>query len=350
MLRSNLALRAGLLACVCGLGSAPAGADTLIVLNKAESTASLVDLATGSLKASVPTGAWPHEAAVSPDGRLAVITNYGGKEPGNSLTVLDVPGARVAKTIDLGEHRRPHGVEWLPDGRHVAVTAERSRALLLVDVEQGRLSAVLATDQEVSHMVALGRDGARAYVANIGSGSVTALDLEAKTRLATVPTGEGAEGIALTPDGGQLWVTNREAETVSVLDPGPLKLIATLESKGFPIRATATPDGRHVLVSNARSGEVAVFDTSERKLARTIALDLKPAGGEGRMMGGRFGQSPVPIGIEVPPDGRRAYIACSAADAVAILDLQEWKVVGTLPAGKEPDGMAWSPLEAGAAR
>ena len=32
------------------------------------------------------------------------------------------------------------------------------------------------------------------------------------------------------------------------------------------------------------------------------------------------------------------------AEATAIIDLETWVVVGTLKAGREPDGMAWSPL------
>src|SRR5262245_44985702 len=148
------------------------GQGTLIVLNKADATASLIDLATGAVAATVPTGVGPHEAAVSPDGRLAVASNYGTREaPGSSLTVIDVPGATVARTIDLGEHRHPHGVAWLPDGKRVAVTAEESRALLLVNVPDGAVEAVIGTDQDVSHMVVVSPDGVRAYVASIGSGS-----------------------------------------------------------------------------------------------------------------------------------------------------------------------------------
>ena len=45
-------------------------ADTLVVLNKSEATASLVDLSSGTVRATLPTGDGPHEVAVSPGGRL----------------------------------------------------------------------------------------------------------------------------------------------------------------------------------------------------------------------------------------------------------------------------------------
>ena len=51
-------------------------AATLIVANKAEATVSLIDLASGKVAATLPVGTGPHEVAVSPDGRLALIANF----------------------------------------------------------------------------------------------------------------------------------------------------------------------------------------------------------------------------------------------------------------------------------
>ena len=330
--------------------TAPAGTGTLIVLNKAEATASLIDLGTGSVVATVPTGTGPHEATVSPDGRLAVVCDYGTREaPGSTLTVIDVPAARVARTIPLGTYRRPHGIAWLQGTGSVLVTAEADRRLLTVEIETGRVSAAVETDQETSHMVVASPDGKRAFVANIGSGSVSVIDLAAGSRVANIPTGAGAEGIDITPDGRHVWVTNRAADTVSVLDAASLEVLATLESKSFPIRARATPDGRHVLVSNARTGDIAVFDARERREARRVTLQLAAADLSGRLFGDQFGDSSVPIGILIPPDGRRAYVAHANADVISVVDLGEWKSVGTLRAGREPDGMAYSALRVQAA-
>jgi DNA-binding beta-propeller fold protein YncE len=60
-----------------------------------------------------------------------------------------------------------------------------------------------------------------------------------------------------------------------------------------------------------------------------------------------FGTSPVPVGIVISPDGARAYVAHTAADAVAVFALSDGKVGAVLRAGREPDGMALSPVRAG---
>jgi YVTN family beta-propeller protein len=329
---------------VAGDPAPPAVTGTLIVLNKSEATASLIDLATGRVAATVPTGAGPHEVAVSPDGRRALVTNYGREQAGTTLTLIEVRAGRAERTIDLAPYRRPHGVAWLPGGKRAAVTAEDDRALLVVDVGAGRVAAKIDTGQKVSHMVAVDPSGRRAFVANIGSGSVSVIDLEARRHLKDVPTGAGAEGIDVTPDGRHVWVTNREADTVTVLDAASLEVVKTLPSPSFPIRARVTPQGTHVLVSNARSGDLAVFDARSLRELRRISLKLPAAATEGRLFGGQFGDSSVPIGVLVHPGGRTAWVAHANADLVSVLDLAAWAPTGTLAAGREPDGLGYSPL------
>ena len=63
-------------------------------------------------------------------------------------------------------------------------------------IAREKVTQVIGTDQEISHMVALDPQRGRAYTANIGSGSVTAIDLSTGEKLADITTGEGAEGIA----------------------------------------------------------------------------------------------------------------------------------------------------------
>jgi YVTN family beta-propeller protein len=342
------ALLGALVLCTAGtaLGGAARGA-TLVVANKSAASVTLIDLATGAPRVTLPTGAGPHEVAISPDGGAAWIADYGGEGAGGStLTVIDVVAGRVLRTVELAPHRRPHGMAFAGSGR-LLVTSESSRALLVVGTADGRLERALPTRAEASHMVEAAPDGRRAYVANIGSGSVTALDLESGALLSEIRTGRGAEGLALSPDGAELWVTNREDDTVSVVDTAALKVVATLPAGDFPIRAKVTPDGKRVLVSCAGGGDLAVFDRASRRLERRIPL---PVAGAPRasLLSGRFGASSVPIGIVVAPDGKTAWVAHSSADVISVVSLETLTKTGELRAGREPDGMGISSAEVGA--
>lgn len=315
---------------------------TLIVLNKGGSSASFIDVASGNEMARLPTNPGPHEAATSPDGRWVVVANYGAQTGGHTLTLIEVESPRIERIVDLGDYRRPHGVQFI-DARRVAVTAEAQRSLLIVDVFEGKIVAAFGTEQNVSHMVALAPDRKRAYVANIGSGSMTALELDGGKLLAQVTTGRGAEGIDVTPDGREIWVSNREADTVSIVDAGKLQPVAQLEAPGFPIRVRFTPDGKRALVTAPRADALLVYDVASRKLERRIALPVARTETEGRLLG-QFAKSTVPIGVVSDARGRLAFVAQANADQVAVIDPDKGDAIATLRTGKEPDGMAWSPV------
>ena len=317
-------------------------ADRLLVVNKAEATVSVVGVREGRELTRLPTGNAPHEVAVSPDGRIAVVTNYGtGPAPGHTLTVIDLVVLEPVATIDLGDQRRPHGIKWLPDGRRVAVTTEGNGTLSLVDIAERRLVAAVPTGESISHQVAVTPDGARAFVANIGSGSVTVVDLAAGTVVRSIPTGRGAEGVAVTPDGREVWVTNRAENTITVLDAARLEVLATLPSADFPIRVAFTPDGSRALVTHARSAELRVFDVAGRTAIVTVPITAPVIAGRDQVLA--FEGSAAPVGVLGDPDGRHAYVAATSADVVAVLDLDAGAVVRLIAVGHEPDGLAWVP-------
>ncbi len=249
------------------------GEDLLLVANKADATLSIVRPDSRQTLVVLPTGVGPHEVAASPDGRWAVVSNYGDKgREGNSLTVVDLAARAVARTIDLGEYHRPHGSAFLPDGRLV-VTAEKNDAVVIVDVAGGGGLCAVATGQKLSHMVALAPGGERAYTANIVSGTVTALDLAAGAAVASAPAGTHCEGIAVSPDGKEVWVGSNEDNVVHVFDAA-LAPKGTLAAAGLPIRLRFVPDGSRLLVSNAAGSKLQVVDRATRALVRTI--DVPP--------------------------------------------------------------------------
>ncbi len=327
-------------------GAAQAQAHTpprLLVVNKSEATVSVVDVAAGKEIGRIATGHAPHEVAVSPDGKLAVVTNYGtGQGPGNTLTVADLVTLQPVGTIDLGEQTRPHGITWLPgSGSRVAVTTEGNGTLTIVDVSERRVVAAVPTGQRTSHQVSVTPDGKRAFVANIGSGSVTVVDLGAMEVIRSIPTGQGAEGVAVSPTGNEVWVSNRAENTITVLDTRTLEVLATLPSADFPIRVVFSPDGSRAVVTNARSAEVRIFDAPARR--DLMAVPIKAPIIEGRTQVIAFEGSASPIGVLADPNGRFVYVAAASADAVAVVDLEAGAVTRLIAVGKEPDGLAWVP-------
>ncbi len=310
----------------------------LLVSNQATDSVWRLSAQDGRKRGEYRTGDSPHEIAVSPDGRTAVVSNYGGEVAGSSLSVLDLQRGRPTRTIDLGTHGAPHGVHFLDAGR-IAVTTEGSASVLVVDVDEGTVIHTIDIGDGIGHMLAVSADRRIGYVSKLGRGTVSRIDLVAGKMLLERPAGKGAEGIALRPDGLELWVANRDEGTVTVHDPKTLVVRRRMSSKGFPLRVAFTPDGRHACVVNARNAELQIFD------ARTkLALSRVPLAREGMdVRDTALGRGVLPIGITVDPARPRAYVALSGGDRVAVVDTQKWQVIDYWVTGREPGAVVLFP-------
>lgn len=327
----------------------PAG-DRLLVANKADHTLSIFAIGEGKEVATLPTGRGPHEVAVSPDGRTAVVTDYGDQKPGQTLTVVDVARGEVLRTIELSQQEntaegtqtktflRPHGVQFTADDR-VIVTSEQSRRLLLVDVAKGTIVRTWVTPQTLMHMVALSADRRRAAASSMREGNVAffALDGDATGASPAIACGEQSEGIAVHPLTGDAWVGNRAADSLTIVAAAGGTVKATLTTGDFPFRVAFTPDGALALVTCAEGGELQLFDGKTHALVREVSIH-----------GDRSEQSAMPMGITTDPDGRRAYVTCGRGEFVAVIELATGTVVDRLKCGKGADGIAYArPVPAG---
>lgn len=325
---------------------APELKGTIIVASKSGNDVYFIDRETGETLAVLPTGLEPHEVEVSDDGRIAVVCNYGNREnPGNTLSVYDVQKGEFHKTIDLGEHTRPHGMQWVAGTNNLLVTTEGTKSLIVVDIKEGAVVQVMDTKEEVSHMVAATNDFSRAFVPSIRTGNVAVFDLETGELIDHVYSGAGAEGIDVSPDGTEVWVTNRADNTITIFDTQTLEVLVQLPCEDFPIRAKFTPDGSRFLVSNARSGTVAVFDAINKLHMGDIKLTPPvPADTDAERYFAEFEGTSIPIGLVIP-DNRFAYVANTRSDVVSVIDIEKLEITGHFDAGNEPDGINFSHLK-----
>ena len=307
------------------LGTAPAFAATLLVLNKTDSTLSLIDPGTGRTGATIPVGTGPHEVEVTPDGTLAVVSNYGAQTPGNSLSVIDLVARREKQRVDLGQLQRPHGIA-IPDAKSAYFTSEVARGVGRLDLATGKVEWKLPTDQKRTHMVLASRDGRTLFTANVQSDSVSILQLAAdgSATQSRVTTGKGPEGMDLSPDGKQLWAANSGDGSVSIIDVASRKLVRTFDvGTRRSNRLKFTPDGKTVLVSDLAGGELVVLDAGTQQQRARLQVGAGASG------------------ILVVPDGSRAFVALAGEKRLAVVDLATLKVIDRIETGAGPDGMAW---------
>ena len=128
----------------------------------------------------------------------------------------------------------------------------------------------------------------------------------------------------MTPDGRYIWAANAQDGTVSVLDAEEKKVVDTLNvSVRSANRLKFTPDGSLAFVSTLNGPELVIVDAKTRREVKRLKIGRGAAG------------------IQMQPDGVRAYVACTPDDYVTVIDLKALEVAGHIDAGKQPDGLAW---------
>lgn len=333
MIRPALAL---LLATTAGFGAQPAPGltGTVVVVNQQSDSVTLIDLKTMEAYRHVPVVGGPHEAAVSPDGRTVLVTNY--NKPGvgqqKTLSLLALPGGDTIRTIDLGEYRAPHDVRWV-DATRVVVTAEGSQALLLVNVTTGTVERVFRTETAVSHMLAISTDRTRLYCSNMRDGSVSAFDFATGAKIKDVRTGQECEGVGVTPDGRWVWAGNRAADTISIIDARSLEVVKQLKSPGFPYRVQFTPDGTRALIPHAQASSLVIGDVASQTIAKSIPLGLAKV------------KDPSTAGVFPHPDNRHAFVTVRNDNSMLVLDLVSGQTLARVEVQNSPDGVTYSPVQ-----
>lgn len=310
-------------------------ADTVVVACKSEFQLALVDPAGGKVLLKLPTGRGPHEVTVSPDGRMAYVSNFGRysvypagdtdhDKASNTITVIDLADRKVRATFDLGTHTGPHGMIVSHDNKLLWVTTETPQSVLELDAATGKIQHVWPTTQQRSHMIVTPPNESKFYVTNTVSGTVSVID-RASGEVKVLSTGPGTEGIAISPDGKEVWAASRTDAKIEVISTATDTIVATFPSGGkSPKRLEFTPDGSQVWVTNSGSSQATVFDAHTRELAGSVETSKDPSG------------------VSISPDGRRVYVTNSNANVLTFIDATTRKITNTMAIGTDPDGIAWS--------
>jgi YVTN family beta-propeller protein len=340
MLVSRMCVRAALVAGILMSGSIGPGlagaADTsagglLLVANKGDRALGLIDPAAGRQLADVPEGGITgHEVIASPDGKTAYVPIYGnsgvGKpgSDGTKIVKIDLGSRKVIGELDFGRGLRPHCPLFGPKDGLLYVTTELENSISIIDPATFKVVGSVPTGQAESHMLAITSDGRRGYTANVGPGTVSALDLEHRKTIAIIPVSKMTQRISISVDDGRAFTADQTSPRLAVIDTATNKVSDWIALPAVGYGTAPTPDGKWLLVAMPQANKVAVVDLAALKVARTI--DVPPA----------------PQEVLVRPDGTVAYVSCDTSGKVAVIRIADWTMQSMIDAGKGADGLAWA--------
>lgn len=314
-----------------GFGESKAGAvsalagQALFVANKRGNSLSKIDLGTGEEVKRVDSCTNPHELATSPDGRHVALACYGG----TSVDLFRTADLSRVRSLELGANARPHGIVWHSNG-DIYVTAEGRKSMYWIEDPTGEAETFeYSTGKRGSHMLAVAPDARHAWTMDLGSGTVTLVDLLTRRAPRSVEVGVEPEGISLSPDGKALWVSARGSDTALELDPMTLEVRNELDVGRFPLRLAIRPQGDVAVTSDLADGSLSVIDLASAKLIRTIAVSSAEEA-----------ETRFQVTILWSDDGERIYVAETGTDTVAEVRYSDGKVLRRLKVGEGGDGLA----------
>ena len=303
----------------------------LLVANKGDKTMGIIDPVAGKQVATVPEdGTTGHELVASPDGKRAFVPIFGdsgvGKKgtDGSLIRVIDLAKREIVGTVDFGKGVRPHCAVMGPRDGLLYVTTELLNAISIIDPKTLKIVGSVPTSQPESHMLAITRDGRRGYTANVGPGTVSVLDLEARKVITVIPVSATTQRISLSVDDRWVFTSDQTKPQLAVISTATNAVSRWIPMAGTGYGTAPTPDGRWLLVALSGENKLAVIDLKSLEVAHTIDLPKAPQE------------------CLVRPDGRAAYVSCDASRKVAVIDVQAWKVDKLIDAGAGVDGLAWA--------
>ena len=294
--------------------------------------------------ATLPTGEAPHEVATTHDGKLGRRQQLWNSRATRQQHHRDRPRRTlaVARTIDLGEYRRPHGMAFFPGDTLLAVTSEVSRAVLLVDFSNGTRDRHRTDERDARRTCwRCRRAGDELFTTNIADGSISRLDVAQAGDATVIPVAKQVEGIAIS-SGRQARVgrqqcrrhRRRRRRRDGPADRYAARLWHPVSAGGISRRRNGD---RHR--SGARRGSrlrcrgpPSAFAHHHPARRASCATAEVPG-------------SPSPEGVTTSPDGRWAFVTLQGRNLVAMIDLESGKIAAYAPTGIWSDGIAFSSVE-----
>jgi YVTN family beta-propeller protein len=233
----------------------------LFVSALTENEVEVLDAATGRFVGSFPTGEWPHDNEVSPDGRRVYNGSLGNilvppevrdrpdeaqplLGPETVITVADARSLEVLRTIPFRRGVRPFVITR--NERRLYAQLSELHGLVEVEVRTGRTLRTL--DLPVN-------DG------------VTSDDYDFEAP---------HHGLALSPDQRYLCVAGRASDYVAIVSTRTLRPVRVLPVDDAPGWAENTPDGRHCVVASTRADTVTVVSYRTLRVVATIEVGDGP--------------------------------------------------------------------------
>jgi YVTN family beta-propeller protein len=257
-----------------------------------------------SLSASIPSGfSNPSEAAFSPSGAYAYITNFYS----NNVMIINTSTNTVTASITSGAFNNPTSAAFLASGAYAYVTNHGSNNVVIINTATNTVTDSITSGFDAPIRIAFSPSGTYAYVSNGNSANVVIVNTATNTVTGAITLGFAIpEGIAFSPSGAYAYVANFHSSNVVIVNTATNTVTGSI-LYGFsnPRRIAFSPSGTYAYVTNYGSDNIVIINTATNTVTGAITSGLNS-----------------PQGIAFSPSGTYAYVTNTGSNNVIIINTE----------------------------
>ncbi|MBM4342163.1 MAG: hypothetical protein FJ100_02165 [Deltaproteobacteria bacterium] len=286
-------------------------------------------------------GAYPMGVALHPNGTFAYVANTGKTK---AIQVVDLASGQIVQTV--GEAYIYRWLSWSPDQQHLyASGGPKSPSFRYQVGADGKLKKDKTYAAKYGCLgLRPSTDGKSVYCAVLAGAlhpddkvkpGLWRIDAVSGEVINTSILPHIPYDLAVSADKwvyAVAWMPGvvYRIDTQTWADPTPSQGLHL----GFNAQGLAlAPDGKRLYASSVEGDFVAVIDAENWGVLAKISLNLSQVPGLAPQ-----GRDPGFIGLS--PDGGRLYVVCAMSNEVVVVDTKTLAVVGSIPVGWYPSGVA----------
>jgi YVTN family beta-propeller protein len=212
------------------------------------------------------------------------------------------------------------------------VTGESAGDVFRVQIRKNSLPTIadvakLPGEEPATHGVVIDPSSHLAFVTRSEANTVDVFDPAKMAVIKRIPVADDPDAILYDEFDKVVYVASGDSHLATLIDPSSQTTIATIPLGGAPEYAALDSSTRLLYQNLHDTSTVVAVDITRRAVVQGWALQGCEA----------------PTGMAIDEINRRLFIGCNANAMLAIFDLNEHRVVATVPIGKAPDSVAFDP-------
>jgi len=280
----------------------------------------------------LPLGDLPLNIAVSPDKKMAAVTNNG--ESTQTIQLIDVKKSIVTDSVVIGKSWL--GLAFSDDGKFLYASGGNDNFIIKYAIRKMELinadTIILGKPwpEKISIAgIALDDQKKILYVVTKENNSLYAIDLLTKSIVSQTPLGGEGYTCLLSPDKKILYATCWGCDEVVLFDTFHQKITGTIPVGDNPNDMCITSNGLYLYVANANDNNVSIINTKQGKVIETLNTALYPDSPSGSTTNS----------LALGSNEKTLYIANADNNCLAVFDVSvpgKSKGKGFIPTGWYP--------------